>query len=66
MFCVCPPGFTGDKCEESLTACPEEENPCQNGAECFVDAESENGVKCACPFSYEGRSSRGPNCWAIS
>ena len=55
IFNVCPPGSTGDRCEESLAACPDDNNPCMNGAECFIDPEAEKEIICACPSSYKGK-----------
>jgi hypothetical protein len=55
LFNVCPPGFTGDRCEESLAACPDGENTCLKGAQCFIDPEAETGVLCASPLSDKGK-----------
>jgi hypothetical protein len=52
---ICPPGSTGDRCEESLATCPDGDNPCLNGAQCFIDPEAETGVLCASPLSEKGK-----------
>ena len=47
--CVCPPGYTGTRCE-IRDAC--QSNPCMNGGTC--QTVNGNGYQCICPSGYTG------------
>lgn len=47
--CSCPPGYTGDNCENLIDNCAG--NPCQNGGTC---ASNLGGFTCECPVGYDG------------
>ena len=47
--CVCPSGFTGEKCEINENDC--RVNPCMNGATCIDHV---NEFKCRCVPGYQG------------
>ena len=47
--CVCPPGYTGQRCE-IRDAC--QSNPCMNGGTC--QTVNGNGYQCICPSGYTG------------
>lgn len=44
-FCVCPPGFSGAKCETFLNPC--RSSPCLNDGLCQPDG---HRFKCICPY----------------
>ncbi|XP_061824264.2 protein delta homolog 1 isoform X1 [Nerophis lumbriciformis] len=47
--CLCPPGFSGDFCEELADSC--RPNPCLNGANC---TNSGGAFTCSCPPGFAG------------
>ncbi len=48
--CVCPPGFTGTRCE-IRDAC--QSNPCLNGGTC-QPINGNGGYQCICPAGFSG------------
>ncbi|KAM9438042.1 versican core protein-like isoform 2-T2 [Salvelinus alpinus] len=49
-ICVCPPGYTGQRCETDVDEC--QSNPCRNGATCM---DGVNSFTCVCLPSYTGQ-----------
>uniref|UniRef100_A0A8C7K7T4 Versican core protein n=1 Tax=Oncorhynchus kisutch TaxID=8019 RepID=A0A8C7K7T4_ONCKI len=48
-ICVCPTGYTGQRCETDVDEC--QSNPCRNGATCM---DGVNSFTCLCLPSYTG------------
>ncbi|XP_055918086.1 low-density lipoprotein receptor-related protein 1 isoform X3 [Eupeodes corollae] len=48
LKCLCPPGWTGAKCETSVPEC---QSRCHNGGSCLI---TEEGMKCTCPDMFVG------------
>lgn len=48
--CICPPGWTGSRCEINVDDCAEE--PCLMGARCI---DLVNDYQCECPPGFEGK-----------
>lgn len=50
-FCVCPPGWTGTRCDRSTDPCAA--GPCRNGATCLADGQG--SFDCVCAEGFSGR-----------
>ncbi|XP_070772709.1 protein delta homolog 2 [Enoplosus armatus] len=51
--CSCEPGWGGRFCDKDLFMCSEQQ-PCQNGATCVMEASAE--YTCLCPEGFHGRN----------
>jgi Notch 1 len=49
--CVCPPGFTGNRCIEDVMECSSGSGPCHHGR-CF---NTHGSYTCVCEPGYTGR-----------
>ncbi|XP_065925089.1 neurogenic locus notch homolog protein 1 isoform X2 [Magallana gigas] len=58
--CTCPTGFSGDRCETSVTTNPCDSNTCQNGATCVADATKTDGYRCDCATGFTGDKCETP------
>ncbi|KAM7303773.1 hypothetical protein ISCGN_013706 [Ixodes scapularis] len=50
-LCVCPPGWTGARCDRSTDPCAA--GPCRNGATCLADGQG--SFDCICAEGFSGR-----------
>ena len=58
--CVCPPGFSGLACEQTVDECTFPERQCHNGAPCTQNDLGEWG--CDCSSAYEMSAFAGRQC----
>jgi len=50
--CVCPPGWTGPRCDIDIEDCTVESSPCHHGGTC-VDIPG--SFVCQCPSGFAGK-----------
>jgi hypothetical protein len=56
--CVCPPGYSGSRCEIRDACTP---NPCMNGGTC-QPINGNVGYRCICPSGYSGSRCETSTC----